>query len=76
VILAMGHLSPVAPLPGLDALGAAYINDPWSGAVEHIGTDERVLILGSGLTMLDVVVDLARRGHRGPITALSRRGLL
>ncbi len=77
VILAMGHLSPVAPLTALEGMAPAYINDPWSpGALERIDGDERVLILGSGLTMLDVVVDLKRRGHRGPITALSRRGLL
>lgn len=77
IILAMGHLCPVAPLPGLDALGGKYINDPWAAsALDGIDADERVLILGSGLTMLDVVVDLARRGHRAPLTALSRRGLL
>lgn len=77
VILAMGHLSPVAPLASLHDLGERYIHDPWApGAMERIGRDERVLILGSGLTMLDLVVDLARRDHRGQLTALSRRGLL
>lgn len=77
VMLAMGHLSPNAPHRDLDALGDSYINDPWApGAIDSIDRDEAVLILGSGLTMLDVVVDLDRRGHRGKITSLSRRGLL
>ncbi len=34
------------------------------------------VIVGSGLTMVDRTVSLDRRGHCGPITVLSRRGLL
>jgi uncharacterized NAD(P)/FAD-binding protein YdhS len=35
----------------------------------------RVLVVGSGLTALDVLSTLVRRGHRGSITAISRHGL-
>jgi uncharacterized NAD(P)/FAD-binding protein YdhS len=35
-----------------------------------------VLLVGAGLTMVDAVIVLLDAGHRGPIHALSRRGLL
>ena len=53
-----------------------YIHDPWkAGALNNIGTGEPILLIGSGLTMLDVVLDLRDRGHQGMIYAVSRRGL-
>jgi uncharacterized NAD(P)/FAD-binding protein YdhS len=41
-----------------------------------VAPDDAVLIVGSGLTMVDYVLSLLRARHRGPITAMSRRGLL
>ncbi|MGH7682570.1 MAG: FAD/NAD(P)-binding protein, partial [Candidatus Eiseniibacteriota bacterium] len=55
----------------------AYMRDPWSdGALSGIDADAPVLIIGCGLTMIDVAVSLAHSGHRGAITAVSRRGLV
>lgn len=54
-----------------------YVHDPWQpGALDGIGTNDPVVLIGSGLTMLDVVLDLRDRGHTGSIQAVSRRGLL
>lgn len=53
------------------------IANPWQkNALAKVGADDRIAIIGSGLTMSDVVASLHRQGHRGPIVAFSRRGQL
>jgi uncharacterized NAD(P)/FAD-binding protein YdhS len=57
-----------------------FVNDPWSddgrAAVAQVAArGEDILIIGTGLTMVDVVLSLDEAGHRGRIVALSRRGL-
>lgn len=79
VVLAVGALSP-QPLTGVGprlAVHPSYIGWPWQDhALERVDPDARLLVVGTGLTMADVVTTLRRRGHRGPISALSRHGLL
>jgi uncharacterized NAD(P)/FAD-binding protein YdhS len=76
LVLAASH-PPPQPLPVFVGLAdSRIIGDPWAeAALAGIGRDDRVLIVGTGLTMADTVASLDRWGHRGPITALSRRGL-
>ncbi|PWC37770.1 FAD/NAD(P)-binding protein [Azospirillum sp. TSO35-2] len=80
--LCIGNFPPCPPC--LDSSTAAeafasrhFIGDPWDlTAIGRIGREAPVVILGTGLTMVDTVVSLLDQGHRGPITAVSRRGLL
>lgn len=49
---------------------------PGSSADTALGEDASVLILGTGLSMVDTWQTLRASGHRGPIIAMSRRGLI
>ncbi len=78
-VLALGHRPPASPaVPGLSRLAPPrYASDPWSpGALEGLASDGPVLLLGTGLTMVDVALVLAERGVKGPLHAISRRGVL
>jgi len=71
VVLATGN-----PPPRAGVSGSRVIADPWAeGALDRIAADDEVLILGAGLTMVDMVLWLEARGWRGRAAALSRRGL-
>ena len=78
VVLAMGNLPPRPP-PGPDAWlydSGFFVPDPWAlDAFDDIDPAEPLLLIGSGLTSVDVALRLAQRGHRGAMLALSRRGL-
>jgi len=74
VVIATGNPAPKTAEPGA---GDRIIADPWApGALERIGLDDDVLIVGTGLTMVDMAQVLTARGWRGRALALSRRGLL
>ncbi len=77
VVLAVGNLPPRA-LPSAVDVGRGQVQtDPWSdAALGDLGPDDALLIVGIGLSTVDLVVSLHARGHRGRIYALSRRGVL
>jgi len=59
-----------------ETLDAPFVN-PWEDPRSwNAAPDSTILILGTGLTMVDASIALSESGHRGPIVALSRRGLL
>ncbi len=78
VVLATGPQPPSAPHCCRGVVGSdQFIVDPWQpGALDAIGRTDVVTLIGTGLTCVDMVLTLARKGHVGPIYAFSRHGLL
>ena len=80
LVLAIGNQAP-EPLPFAPGDSERFVANPWSeearAAVEQVAqSGGSVLIVGTGLTMVDMVLSLDAAGHRGRIVALSRRGLV
>jgi uncharacterized NAD(P)/FAD-binding protein YdhS len=69
VVLAVGHDEEPSPEHPL----AIRVGSP---ADTPLDTQARVMILGTGLSMVDAWLTLEHRGHRGQIVAVSRRGLM
>ena len=79
IVLAFGNFH--ADHPYLEDMSfydsTRYIGDPWDQRrLNAIGSDEPVLLLGTGLTAIDVTVSLLNRSSHRKIVAVSRRGLL
>jgi uncharacterized NAD(P)/FAD-binding protein YdhS len=76
IVLALGHLPTLLPqqMEGI-AEHPRFILNPWSGRLDEIEPDQDVFIIGTGLTMVDQVMTLTDKAHRGRILARSRRGL-
>lgn len=54
-----------------------YRGDPWGhDTLAELDPEAAILLVGTGLTMVDTAMSLLNSGHRGKIFALSRRGLL
>ena len=78
LVLAIGNQEP----EGLNSFAggrARFIGNPWSAeaqaAVRELAeTGGSALLVGTGLTMVDLVLSLDAAGHSGRIVALSRRG--
>lgn len=78
VVLAVGN-PPARPQPieSVELGGARYVADPWAvDALDGIGCDDRVLLLGTGLTMVDVALSLASRHPGIRMVATSRHAEL
>lgn len=56
--------------------GKRHVTNPWASPIaEGLRDGEPVVVIGTGLTMVDIALHLRHAGFTGPIVALSRRGL-
>jgi uncharacterized NAD(P)/FAD-binding protein YdhS len=79
VVLALGNAPDSLPSEKEKALidHPRFIQNPWdTEKLQAIQPHDHVFILGTGLTMVDKVLELEKAGFRGKVTALSRRGHL
>lgn len=78
VLLATGN-QPPRSLVSQDAPvhHPAYIADPWSDWPQRLpSVDQPIVVLGTGLTMVDVFLTLSELRWPGPIIAVSRNGMI
>ncbi len=78
ILLATGN-QPPGSFPSASPLGhdSRYCADPWSDWENKLpNPGGRIVLLGTGLTMVDVVLTLGEIGWKGEILALSRNGML
>lgn len=79
IVLALGHFAPPV-LPAIDAEVAGskhYHHQVWAKETLHsIDPTDPVMLIGSGLTAIDMIMQLRSTGHTGQITLVSRHGQL
>jgi uncharacterized NAD(P)/FAD-binding protein YdhS len=74
-VLATGNPPPALPCPVPE--GTPYIHDPWApGALARAMDGRPAIVLGTGLTMLDVAIALTGASPRSTVCAVSRHALL
>jgi len=78
LVVAVGNQEP-QPISAFTGVGDRFVGDPW-GSTAQVAVRElaasggSALLVGTGLTMVDLVLSLDAEGHRGKIVAVSRRG--
>jgi uncharacterized NAD(P)/FAD-binding protein YdhS len=78
VVLALGNMAPHPPAGIAEAARASarYVADPWAWPISEAPEAGLVVLLGTGLTMVDVALSVSTHRPDVKILALSRRGLL
>ncbi|MFN8389617.1 MAG: FAD/NAD(P)-binding protein [Bdellovibrionota bacterium] len=75
VVFALGNLPARRAFPELPE--SHFTFDPWRATGwRSILPTRTVLVIGSGLTAVDILSSLIRSGHQGPLLCVSRHGLM
>lgn len=75
-VLAIGPGSPADPFELRGAPGFHESPYPLKTVLPRVDPEDHVVVLGTGLTAIDVALGLLYLGHQGPITMTSRHGIL
>ncbi len=76
IVLALGNAPDAPDESTKDNDDTPEMRNAWSAsALAGLESNAPVLLIGTGLTMVDMVVALRDRNHQGKIYAVSRRGL-
>jgi uncharacterized NAD(P)/FAD-binding protein YdhS len=78
VVLAVGNPAPQDPIHVTDLMRAKgiYISNPWiDDPLRGLDRDDPIIVIGTGLTAVDLIVEAETRRTAGKITAISRHGL-
>ena len=60
-----------------DAIKSCLTDQPWQGDwAQQISADDDVVIIGGGLTAMDILASLSAENHKGHINIISPKGIL
>lgn len=79
LVLATGNMRSAVPkMIGNEPQAAGvYVHDPWEpNILTSLPASSDILLIGTGLTAVDKILELLAQDHRGHIYAVSRHGLL
>ena len=79
VVLALGNSPPKHPRTKSQAFikDKRYFQNPWRVDIfKDLSPNCKIFFIGSGQTMVDLATGLHKKGHKGKMVAISRRGFL
>ena len=77
LVIATGNPKSIPNFTCEDAIKSCLTTQPWQGDwAQQITTDDDVVIIGGGLTAMDILASLSAENHKGQINIISPKGIL